>query len=386
MEERIAYFDNAATTFPKPDCVYDYADAFYRSSGGSIGRGGNALAVRAGNVAKQAKDNIRQLYSCGAKEVVFTASATDALNRILFGLGISVGDHVYVSPFEHNAVTRPVHNLEVVHGAMVSILSFDAESCLPDFSTIQASFECKRPKLLVLTHASNVCGAVLPVMELCALAKQYGATTVVDMSQTAGLLPLDLGSDLVDYAVFAGHKTLYAPFGIGGFVCRRGARLVPVLFGGNGINSIDQDMPDDIVQMVEVGSQNAYAIAGLKASTDWLLSEGMGVVRARETSAKDKLLNMLREYECLSVVADKMECARIGVVSTLFDGYTPDEIEMILGKYGVAVRSGIQCAPYAHRFLGTLPEGTVRFSVSSLTRESEFETLRSALDEIANSY
>ncbi|ERI06367.1 aminotransferase class V-fold PLP-dependent enzyme [Atopobium sp. oral taxon 810] len=384
MEDRIAYFDNAATTFPKPDCVYDYADAFYRSSGGNIGRGGNALAARAGDVAKQTKENIRQLYSCGAKKVVFTASATDALNRILFGLEISASDSIYVSPFEHNAVTRPVHNLEVAHGVTVNVLPFDVKSCLPDMSAIQEAFERKVPRLLVLTHASNVCGAVLPVMELCTLAKRYGATTVLDMSQTAGLLPLDLGSDLFDYAVFAGHKTLYAPFGIGGFVCRREARLAPVLFGGNGINSIEQDMPDDIVQMVEVGSQNTYAIAGLKASTDWLLNEGMDVVRAREATAKDRLLALLRERDCLTVVGDGMGCEQIGVVSTLFDGYTPDEIEMILGKYGVAVRSGIQCAPYAHRFLGTLPGGTVRFSVSAMTSDQDFRQLEAALEAICD--
>lgn len=382
MEDRIAYFDNAATTFPKPDCVYDYAGSFYRSSGGNIGRGGNALAARAGDVAKQAKDNIRRVCGCGAKEVVFTASATDALNRILFGLEIGAGDCIYVSPFEHNAVTRPVHHLEVAQGATISVLPFDVETYLPDISAILDAFERKSPKLLVLTHASNVCGAVLPVMELCALAKRYGATTVIDMSQTAGLLSLDLGSDLVDYAVFAGHKTLYAPFGIGGFVCRRGARLAPVLFGGNGINSIEQDMPDDIVQMVEVGSQNTYAIAGLKASTGWLLDEGMDEVRVRETTARDRLLDLLRNYDRLSVVADKMECGRIGVVSTLFDGYTPDEVEMVLGKYGVAVRSGIQCAPYAHRFLRTLPGGTVRFSISAMTCGQDFIQLENALEAI----
>jgi len=384
MEDRIAYFDNAATTFPKPDCVYDFADAFYRNSGGNIGRGGNALATRAGDVARQAKDNIRRLYDCKAKEVAFTASATDALNRILFGLEISAGDCIYVSPFEHNAVTRPVRRLEVAHGATICTLPFEVESCLPDITTIRSAFEHNKPKLLVITHASNVCGAVLPVMELCALAKQYGATTVIDMSQTAGLLPLDLASDLIDYAVFAGHKTLYAPFGIGGFLCRRGAKLAPVIYGGNGIDSIEQDMPDDIVKMVEVGSQNTYAIAGLKAATDWLLDEGMDKVRNREIAARDRLLNLLRGYDCLSVIADKMECERIGVVSTLFDSYAPDEIEMVMGKYGVAVRSGIQCAPFAHKFLGTLPGGTVRFSVSALSCDEDYEQLEVALEAICD--
>lgn len=382
MEKRIAYFDNAATTFPKPEEVYSFADGFYRNNGGNIGRGGNALAARAGDVANQAKDNLRRLYSCEAKEVVFTASATDALNRILLGLPIADGDALYVSPFDHNAVTRPLRHLETEDGAVINVLPFDRNTCLPDTAAIEESFKRDRPKLLVLTHASNVCGAVVPVMELCELAKRYGATTVIDMSQTAGLLPLDLGSDLIDFAVFAGHKTLYAPFGIGGFVCHRGTRLRPVFFGGNGINSVEQDMPDDIVQMTEISSQNTYAIAGLKASTDWILRNGMDAIRAREEKAKGLLLNMLRGYENLSIVADGMTCERIGVVSTLFDSYTPDEVEMVLGRYGIAVRSGIQCAPYAHRFLGTLPAGTVRFSISALTDEWDFEQLGIALEAI----
>lgn len=382
----IAYFDNAATTFPKPASVYDFADSFYRNSGGNIGRGGNALAVAAGNVARQAKDNLRALYGCPASEVVFTASATDALNRILLGLGLSDGDTVYVTPFEHNAVTRPIHHLAKVHGVDVRVLPFCHETLLPDLTETERQFAERRPRLLVLTHASNVCGAVVPVEGLCRLAKAYGATTVIDMSQTAGLLPLPLASDVFDFAVFAGHKTLLGPFGIGGFICKHGTRLEPVYFGGNGINSIEQDLPDDIVQMEEIGSQNTYAIAGLKASTDWILERGIEHVHADENAKRDELLSLLRSYAFVQVVGGQMECDRIGVVSALFNGYSPDEVEMVLGQFGIAVRSGIQCAPYAHRFLGTLPAGTVRFSVSALTTEDDIWRLAKALDGIEAEY
>ena len=378
-----AYFDNAATTFPKPSVVYDYADSFYRNSGGNIGRGGNALAVAAGEIAKAAKSNLKKLYGCPADEVIFTASATDALNRILLGLNLAKDDVVYCTPFEHNAVTRPLFHLAETAGIKIEVLPFDAETFMPRYEEIEEAFTAKAPRLVVMTHASNVCGAVVPVETIVRMAKAYGATTVIDMSQTAGLLSLQLSSDLFDFAVFAGHKTLYGPFGIGGFICKRGAKLRPVFFGGNGINSVEQRLPENIVQMEEIGSQNTYAIAGLKASTDWLLEQGLEAIRKIEMENRDRLLECLRAAESCSLIGEGMECERIGVVSALFDGYSPDEGEMVLGRCGVAVRSGIQCAPYAHRFLGTLPAGTIRFSVSALTGDPEFDALERALDAIA---
>ncbi|MGO5451554.1 aminotransferase class V-fold PLP-dependent enzyme [Collinsella sp. LCP19S3_B6] len=378
-----ANFDNAATTFPKPSVVYDYADSFYRNSGGNIGRGGNALAVAAGEIAKAAKSNLKKLYGCPADEVIFTASATDALNRILLGLNLAKDDVVYCTPFEHNAVTRPLFHLAETAGIKIEVLPFDAETFMPRYEEIEEAFTAKAPRLVVMTHASNVCGAVVPVETIARMAKAYGATTVIDMSQTAGLLPLQLSSDLFDFAVFAGHKTLYGPFGIGGFICKRGAKLRPVFFGGNGINSVEQRLPENIVQMEEIGSQNTYAIAGLKASTDWLLEQGLEAIRKIEMENRDRLLECLRAAESCSLIGEGMECERIGVVSALFDGYSPDEGEMVLGRCGVAVRSGIQCAPYAHRFLGTLPAGTIRFSVSALTGDPEFDALERALDAIA---
>lgn len=385
MDEQVAYFDNAATTFPKPEIVYNYADSFYRSSGGNIGRGGNAFSVAAGEVARHAKDNLRRLYGCPTREIAFTASATDALNRILLGMDLSQGDHIYISPFEHNAVTRPLNHLAKSIGVVLHVLEFDPVTLTPKMGAIEESFVNNKPKLVVLTHASNVCGAVIPVLDICSLAKRFGATTVIDMSQTAGLLGLDLKGPEIDFAVFAGHKTLYAPFGIGGFFCNRGARLKPVFFGGNGINSIQQELPDEIVQMEEIGSQNIYAIAGLKASTEWLLQQSLKVVSEKELKSRNTLLALL-ERSGVRVIGTRMKCERIGVVSVLFEEYSPDEAEMLLGRYGIAVRSGIQCAPYAHDFLGTLPCGSVRLSVSSLTTENDFKRLEEALKLIEASY
>lgn len=383
MTHKLAYFDNAATTFPKPEVVYSFADSFYRANGGNAGRGNNALATASKDIAHAAKENLKKLYDCPANEVVFTSSATEALNRILFGLDYAEGDVVMVTPLEHNAVTRPLAYLAESRGVRIDLLEFDGETLLPDYPAIEKQLECLHPRLIVMTHASNVCGAVVPVVEIAQLAKKYAASVVVDMSQTCGLLPLDLVSSGIDFAVFAGHKTLYGPFGVGGFICKRGTILKPVFFGGNGINSFEQAMPKDIVAMSEVGSQNVYAIAGLKASTDWLLEQGFQRVAQQESDARDTLLEILRQYENIDIVRDGMQCERIGVVSAVFDDYSPDEVEMILSNAGIAVRSGLHCAPYAHRFLGTLPAGTVRFSVSALSSSNDFDLLEETLELVS---
>lgn len=378
----IAYFDNAATTFPKPEVVYDFADSFYRTSGGNVGRGNNAVASASKSVSLAAKGNLKKLYECPAHEVVFTSSATEALNRVLFGLDYADGDVVMVTPFEHNAVTRPLAHLVEAKGIRVELLAFDNETLLPNYELIEDQLRSLRPRVVVMTHASNVCGAIVPVERIAGITTKYGATTVVDMSQTCGLLPLNLVSSGIDFAIFAGHKTLYAPFGIGGFFCRRGTILNPVLFGGNGINSVEQSMPKDIIAMSEVGSQNIYAIAGLKASSDWLLEQGFDQILERESESRDTLLELLRQYENIHIVRDNMQCERIGVVSAIFDGYSPDEVEMILSNAGIAVRSGLHCAPYAHRFLGTLPAGTVRFSVGAMSSSVDFDKLEETLELI----
>lgn len=382
MGEEIFYFDNAATTFPKPEEVYNAADAFYRNSGGNSGRGNNVMSLRAGGIAKEAKENLRLLFSCPAREVVFTSSATDALNRILLGVHLEPSDSVYITPFEHNAVTRPLHHRCESDGVNLFELAFSKKMLTPDFGQIEHQFNEERPKLVVMTHASNVCGAVVPVLDIARIAKKYGATVVIDMSQTAGLVPLDLSTQLVDFAVFAGHKTLYAPFGIGGFLCWENAELSPVLFGGNGVNSIQQDMPKNIVQMCEVGSQNTYAIAGLQASTSWLLDKGVSQVFAEEEKKRERLLEVFRDFPMLTIVGNAAESNQIGVVSVLFDRFSPDEAEMLLSKMKIAVRAGLHCAPFAHRFLETLPAGTVRFSVSALSQEQDFQALHLALKYI----
>lgn len=374
---RSAYFDNAATSYPKPDEVYSFADKTYRTMGGSIGRGNGTQARSVSSLARESKDVLKRLLRCENKEVVYTSSATDAINRILLGLDLACKT-VYVSPFEHNAVTRVLHYLRASKDVDVRVLPFDKTTLLLMEQEMLDAFDKKKPDLVIATHASNVCGAVLPVERICSAAKLYDAITLIDMSQTAGLIPLQLSMDTIDFAVFAGHKTLMAPFGIGGFISGVNEnRLSPVIYGGNGVNSISQEMPQDIVLMEEVGSQNTYAIAGLLASAKWLLEHDDAP--AIESERSEQLIESLRSHPNIQIITEGMACPSTGVVSCLFEGLSPDEAGSVLSDNGISVRTGLHCSPYAHEFLGTLPLGTVRFSVSPLTTVDDIRYLDEVL-------
>ena len=374
-----AYFDNAATTYPKPNAVYDYMDKFYRENGGNAGRGQYKLAATASRVISETRKMIQKVLQCENKEVIFAPSATLAMNMVLQGIA-EPGMHFYISPFEHNAVTRTLHALEAAKNVTVHILPYSVENGY-DLTAARQAFNTNKPDAVVISHASNVCGLIAPVDELTALVKEYGGITILDMAQTAGLVPLNVGSSNVDYAVFAGHKTLYGPIGIGGFVKKPEAKPIPILFGGTGIESALQDMPHDAPARYEMGSQNIHAISGLHAALTWFL-ENAEEIRTVEEKNHKRLLSILNAYSNITIVGPKDRRNCIGVVSCLFDDYSSDNIGDVLDRYEIAVRTGLHCAPIAHKTLKTFPAGTVRFSVGYFTSEEEFNLLDEALGYI----
>ena len=380
----MAYFDNAATTFPKPECVYEYMNSFYRECGGNAGRGNHKLSMGAGKMISETRNRLKLLLHCENKQIVFTPSATIALNMILQGVlsgKTTQRRNVYISPFEHNAVTRILHHYEEIGIVNVITLSVDDNLCY-DFSKIKNQFDKNTPSLLVVSHASNVIGLISPVEELCLNAKKMGAVTVIDMAQTAGLVNLNVGLDTIDFAVFAGHKTLYGPTGIGGFAMKPDLNLNPVLFGGTGIESANQDMPRDIPQRYEMGTLNIVGIAGLYASTGWILDEGIDCLWEREQLKRRKLLKILRSYDFVKIVGDNEKNQYVGIVSCVIDGVPSDTAASVLAEQNIAVRSGLQCAPLAHKTLGTFPSGTIRFSCSAYTGDDDFKELVKTLDWI----
>ena len=379
--ENVAYFDNAATTFPKPESVYDFTDRFYRECGVNVGRGQHKLASKASALVQETRELLLELFHCPAKKVVFTHTATEAINLVLRGLPINDNYTVYISPFEHNAVTRVLYHLQTMYDFKVETLSFDKDTMTYDMVRIRNQFAEKKPNWVIISHASNICGVVSPIRELFPLSKEFGAINIVDMCQTAGLVDTDLSGDDIDFAVFAGHKTLYSPLGIAGVLSSFALKPQPLLFGGTGFESANQALPESVPERYEVASPDIAAIAGLNASLKWIKETGIQNIYEKEQANHKKLLEILSRYENIRVI-DTAESMSIGVVSCLFDGYGSDSIGQILSEQGVAVRTGLHCAPTAHKFIGTFPAGTVRFSVSYFNTEEDFEILEAALDYI----
>lgn len=375
-----AYFDNAATTYPKPETVYSFMDQFYREHGGNAGRGQYKLAASASRVITETRHMVQQVLLCENKEIVFAPSATIAMNIVLQGIITAPNMNIYISPFEHNAVTRTLHGLTAKYAP--NIYKLPLHEFQYDLDKTKVAFQKNKPDILIISHASNVCGLIAPAEELAALAKSFNCTVVLDIAQTAGLVPIHIGSDNIDYAVFAGHKTLYGPIGIGGFAKKASSNPLPVLYGGTGVESASQDMPRSAPSRYEMGSQNIHAISGLYAALKWFL-ENADDIRGREAHNHVTLKSVLDKYSNIQIVGPQNRQNCIGVISCVFDGYSSDNIGDVLDRFDIAVRTGLHCAPCAHQTLGTFPAGTVRFSVSYFTSQNDFDELDAALEYIA---
>lgn len=377
----MAYFDNAATTFPKPECVYAFMDEFYRKSGGNAGRGEHSMSASASSLIADTRKKIQMLLHCPAKQVVFTPTATIALNMIIQGVIVDGAKNIYISPFEHNAVTRTLHHFEERNEITVTQLSV-GKDLKYDVEKIRYQFDAVKPDLVIVSHASNTIGLVAPVEDIFSLAKKYGATTLVDMAQTAGVVDCNVGLTTFDFAVFAGHKTLYGPTGISGFIMNPAIKLPAVIFGGTGYESANQDMPESIPEKYEMGTLNISGVAGLNAALDWIQRTTIEEIKSREANNRQKLIDLLEEYEFIRIVGNEPGCEYVGIVSCLIDEISSDSAGSVFDQQGVALRTGLHCAPLAHQFIGTYPAGTIRFSVSYFTSEQDFEELRNALDYI----
>jgi len=379
VQEHIAYFDNAATSFPKPEAVYRAMDDCARNYGVSMGRGQHLLSAKASHVADKTRELLLQLFHCTNKKVVFTNTATEALNIILTSQIISEKCIVYISPFEHNAVTRTLHHIAENKHIKIRQLMVDSATLCYDIHAIQQQFQDEHPHCVIISHASNVTGAVAPIRDIFSLAKRYNSVTIADMCQTAGLIDTDISSSDFDYVVFAGHKTLYGPLGISGFICQYPEQLPPLIYGGTGIESANQDMPMSSPERFEAGSHSSIAIAGLNASVKWILDTGIQNVYEREQDNKRRLVELLTQYDNIRIIQAENQ---IGLISCLFNQYSSDEVGQVLSEQHIAFRSGLHCAPYAHRFINTFPAGTVRFSVGYFNTEDDFSMLDHALQYI----
>lgn len=376
------YFDNAATTFPKPEMVYKAMDEVARKYGVNAGRGGYSLANRAGILIDETRELLADMVNASDyKRVIFTPSATIALNTVLFGLNWQQGDNVFYSPFEHNSVLRPLEVLKNKLHLNLHEIPINKENYNYDLIKLEEMYKLLKPRLTVVSHASNVCGLIAPIQEITSISHKYGGQVLIDGAQALGLLPVDLGEVKSDYYVFAGHKNLFGSFGIGGLIINNNELLEPLIVGGTGSNSEELIMPDEYPGRFEAASPNIVAIAGLKAGITWLRE------RRNTFDEEKKLLNIfmkvIDEYPEIQIVGPKDIEKILPVVSCTFDGYTPQEVALILDQnYNVAVRAGLHCAPKAHSFLGTSPNGTVRFSLGTFNTEEEILLFRDILEDI----
>lgn len=374
------YFDNAATSFPKPNIVYEAMDTCARTLSFNVGRGQYDSASHAASLVEKTRNQILDFFDYPTGQVIFSPSATHALNTVLQGQTYKEGDVVYISPFEHNAIRRTLHYLSLGIKLDIQYLTVSKRPFAFDLEVIAKQFANAPPKFVFLSHASNVCGAVTPLKEIFSLAKMYGAITVADTAQSAGHVPISMRNLMADYIIFAGHKALLGPLGIGGIVMTANDKnLVPTMYGGTGFDSQNPYMPNELPSRLEAGSLNIVAIAGLSASLQWIKEIGLETIAAHEMNMLSKIQMVIddsNEFVCLG--ADYLG-SRVGVLSCVSDEYLPDEFGLLLNRKSICVRTGLHCAPDAHRFFNTFPSGAIRFSVGWFTSDTDIDGLAAVI-------
>lgn len=385
--DRLIYLDNAATTYPKPECVYEAADEYYRRYGGNAGRGSNPLARKSADLIAKTRALLSGWLGAPSPEhIIFTPSATIALNLALLGMDLRSGQTVYVSPFEHNSVLRPLEHLHQTVGVAVQEIPFDYYSMSCHLDRLAARFRAEPPVLVCITQASNVCGIMPPIVEISKLAKQVNpnAIVVVDGAQTAGLYHLPLVDGLVDALVFSAHKSLYGPYGIAGLVLASDWRPRPILFGGTGTNSQSLYMPSNPPSAYEAGSHNVWAIAGLKAALEWLRDTGREAITMQTLELAKAVTERLKHIPGIQIHMPPNEQPWCGIISFAVENAPPQAIEAALAARDIAVRSGLHCAPGTHKFLGTCNAGgSVRLSPGYFNQVNELTTVTEYIEVLA---
>lgn len=370
--QRTIYLDNGATSFPKPPVVAAALAHFLTAVGGSPGRSGHRLSQEAGRVVFECREALAALIGApDSRRIVFTPNATQALNTALYGL-LRPGDRVVTTAMEHNSTMRPLRDLERRGRIVLEVVPGDRAGRL-DLGRLEQALG-KRPRLLAAVHASNVSGAILPLREVGALARAAGTLLLVDAAQSAGALALDVEADGVDLLAFTGHKALFGPQGTGGLWARGGVEPEPLFRGGTGSNSELEEQPEFWPDRFESGTQNAFGIAGLLAGVSFIRETGLATIRAREEALTQRLLDGLRAIGGITLYGPESAAERSPIVSATFAGLVPSEAGFLLEEgFGVLTRTGLHCAPAAHRTLGTWPQGTVRFAPGFFTTEEEID-------------
>ncbi len=377
------YFNNAATTWPKPEVVYRAVDECFRSLN-SPERTVSDEGERSAALMADCRRTIADFFSIrDPKRLIFTPSATYSLNLAILGLDWREGDGILMSGLEHHAVSRPIRKVAREHGVTFTCIPYAADNPI-DLNFVEDQLKSGHVKLLASTMASNVTGDILPSRELGELAERYGALYLVDAAQSAGVLPVDVDDLKADMLAFAGHKGLFGPPGGGGLFVRKGIQLETLAEGGTGKDSGRHEMSGRYPSNYEVGTHNLLAVVGMTAGIDWLNQTGIDNLRGHEQKLTERFLRGLNDLPGVTVFGTADVKNRTSVVSLTMDGVTPGKMAQWLAEHhNVSSRAGFHCAPLAHETIGTLPgDGTIRFSFGFSNTLEEVEQLLGFLAEM----
>lgn len=376
------YLDNAATTIHKPKGV---AQAMVQalSSLGNSGRGAHEATLDASRIIYGTREKLARLF--GIKDpmrIAFTCNATESLNIAINGL-FEKGDHVITTMCEHNSVLRPLYRLEE-NGVELSILPADSKG-VPMYGELERLIQ-QNTRAIVITHASNLSGNVTDLGRVSAITQKYKLLLVVDASQSAGCIPIDVEKMGIDVLCFTGHKGLMGPQGTGGIYVREGLEIRPLKVGGSGVHSYDREHPKEMPTALEAGTLNGTGIAGLFSSLDFILDTGVETIHKKEMKLAKRFFDGIKDLPEVIVYGDWQNSERTAIVSVNLGTEESGQVsDWLWEDYGIAVRAGAHCAPLMHKALGTEKQGAVRFSFSYFNTEEEVDTAIQALKEILES-
>ena len=382
------YLDNAATSFPKPDCVYDAVNRYMVNNGAAYGRGSYAAGDRSVQIVTECRQRLaRLLGTASPTELAFTFNCTDSLNLILRGV-LRRGDRVVTTTLEHNSVLRPLEQLKTELEIEVGYAPFEVGSGLVDMSQFELLLQDMPTRLVVVNHASNVTGIVQPVKDICQLAHAAGALVLVDAAQTTGHLPFRIDDLQADFVAAAGHKGLLGPLGTGLVYVRSGLedQLRPIRCGGTGTKSESVFQPQQMPELFESGNLNMPGLAGLNAAVEWLLKQDLAEQHEQLTNTTNSLRDQLAAMDRITVHG-KSSLPNAGIVSFVIDEVDSREAAMILDQScGIQCRAGFHCAPLVHQALNTTANGgSIRLSPGLFTTNQQIETASKAIDQLCQS-
>ena len=383
--EKIIYLDNGATSFPKPEEVYEFMDSFYREFGVSPGRSGYDLCMETGELVEITRAMMAKFFNGkDTNRLCFSYNSTDALNLIINGM-LKEGDHAVTTTIEHNSVLRPLYHQYKYNGVEVDYVPFDDKGFV-DPDDFPKKFK-KNTKLVVVNHASNVIGTIQPIKEIGKYCRERDIPFVVDSSQSVGKIPVDIEELNVDVVVFTGHKSLLGPTGIGGLYVREGIEIRHTRAGGTGVRSAVKTHLFEYPYRLEYGTLNVMGVAGLHAGLKWIEKKGLNNIHEHEMKLTTMLRDGLKDVEGVILYCQDDLKSHIGIFPLNIDGLEALNTGTILDvDYNIASRTGLHCAPLVHEQLGTDKiHGAVRFGIGPFNTEEHIKIAVEAIKEIAES-